>query len=384
MRPPVTRRLVCSTVSLLVLLGLPHASRAQPATRRITTVTAIHTFPGFYHSQPVLLRGEIKDIETHPAVASGDETLRLLSREHLPTGSGTYDVRGEVLDIGRLEQNDPRLSGVDLHQFGVDSTDRWPRQGEVVVLRATSFEPAQPLTAPSVRTLALDPLRYVDQKVTVTGQFRGRNLFGDLPQAPPTSMGKGEFVIKSADAALWVLRRPPKGHGWVMNPDSRIDTRRWIEVSGLVKSARGLVWIEADTLNEVPPQKEGLSTEAPAPPPPLIPPEILFSAPTQDETDVPLNTRVRIQFSRDIDPETLKGHIRVGYSAQQSSERGEPQAPRVEPLLTYDPAARVLNIQFATPLERFRVVVVELAEGITGTDGAPLKPWTLSFTLGGS
>ena len=35
-------------------------------------------------------------------------------------------------------------------------------------------------------------------------------------------------------------------------------------------------------------------------------------------------------------------------------------------------------------LERFRVVIVELAEGITGTDGAPLTPWTLSFTLGGS
>ena len=143
------------------------------------------------------------------------------------------------------------------------------------------------------------------------------------------------------------------------------------------------MWIDADTLNEVPAQKE-VSLEAPAPPPPPISPEILFSAPTQDETDVPLNTRVRVQFSRDIDPETLKGHIRVGYSAQQSSERGEPQPPRIEPILTYDPAARVLNIQFATPLERFRIVVVELAEGITGTDGAPLKPWTLSFTLGGS
>jgi hypothetical protein len=143
------------------------------------------------------------------------------------------------------------------------------------------------------------------------------------------------------------------------------------------------VWIDAETLNEVPAQKE-TALEAPAPPPPPIPPEILFSAPTQDETDVPLNTRVRVQFSRDIDPETLKGHIRVGYSAQQSSERGEPQPPRIEPILTYDPAVRVLNIQFATPLERFRIVVVELAEGITGTDGAPLRPWTLSFTLGGS
>ena len=28
------------------------------------------------------------------------------------------------------------------------------------------------------------PPRYLDQKVTITGQFSGRNLLGDLPDAP--------------------------------------------------------------------------------------------------------------------------------------------------------------------------------------------------------
>src|SRR5689334_15490554 len=114
---PVTlrRRLVVGTLCLAALFVCPQPSRAQPGTRHVTTVPAIHTCPGFYRSRPVLVPGEINEIETHPAVSSGDETLRLLTREHLPTGSGAYDVRGEVLDIGRLEQNDPRLSGVDLH-----------------------------------------------------------------------------------------------------------------------------------------------------------------------------------------------------------------------------------------------------------------------------
>ena len=41
-------------------------------------------------------------------------------------------------------------------------------------------------------------------------------------------------------------------------------------------------------------------------------------------------TNVRIQFSRDIDPATLKGHIRARYLESQSAERGEPATPTAE------------------------------------------------------
>ncbi|HEY8535062.1 MAG TPA: Ig-like domain-containing protein, partial [Vicinamibacterales bacterium] len=116
---------------------------------------------------------------------------------------------------------------------------------------------------------------------------------------------------------------------------------------------------------------------------PPIPPEVLFSVPTDGETDVALDTTVRIQFSRDIDPETLPGRVRVSYSAQESAERGEPQPPAIGARLNYREPNRVLEIRFDSPLQRFRTVTVELLEGIRGTDGAPLKPWTLTFTLGG-
>ena len=36
------------------------------------------------------------------------------------------------------------------------------------------------------------------------------------------------------------------------------------------------------------------------------------------------------------------------------------------------------------PLERFRVVKLEILEGVKGTDGGPMKPFTLTFTTGGS
>jgi hypothetical protein len=44
----------------------------------------------------------------------------------------------------------------------------------------------------------------------------------------------------------------------------------------------------------------------------------------------------------------------------------------------------VLELKFAKPLERFSTVTVDLLEGILGTDQQPLKPFTLTFSLGGS
>ena len=43
----------------------------------------------------------------------------------------------------------------------------------------------------------------------------------------------------------------------------------------------------------------------------------------------------------------------------------------------------MLELKFTKPLERFRTVRIELGEGILGTDKQPLKPWTLSFDVGG-
>jgi hypothetical protein len=367
----------------LALLLVAATAWTQPAGRRVATVAALRNHPGFYHAQPVVLRAELTEPDTRPTLVAGDSSIRILTRESIPS-AGTYEVRGEVLDLGRLGPEDPRLTGVDLRPYGIEAADRWPRQGEIVLLRVTGFERAEPLRAPSVRSLALEPSRYEDQRVTIKGQFRGRNLYGDLPQAPAAAAeSKGEFVLRSADASIWILGKRPRGRGFALDPESRIDTRRWLEVSGVVRQARGLVWVAADDISEVPPEKEPVVTEAATPPAP-IPPEVRFTVPLEGETDVPLSTRVRIQFSRDIDPASFKGHIRLSYLGDESVERGEPQPPSIGAQPRYDPGSRVLEIGFTTPLQRFRTMRVELLEGIVGTDGAPLQPWTLTFSLGGS
>jgi hypothetical protein len=110
---------------------------------------------------------------------------------------------------------------------------------------------------------------------------------------------------------------------------------------------------------------------------------VIFSVPTAEQTDVSPASSVRIQFSRDLDPDSVAGQVRVAYVAAQSVERGEPQAPAAPFTTSYNAGQRVLEIRFDGPLERFRVVRIELASGIRATDGAALVPWTLTFTTGG-
>jgi hypothetical protein len=377
---------ICRTtvlvVAALALWPAKHPS-AEVLARRATTLAAIRAYPTFFNGQPVHVRAEIDRTEKRVLLVDGEEKLPALVASGVG-GSGVQEIRGEVWDIGRMRPDDPKLNGRDLHPYlGDDPAQNWPKPGELVMMNVTGADSAESLAAPSVRTLALAPARYVDQRVTVKGQFRGRNLFGDLPQAPPGADGRREFVIRSADSAVWVTGKQPKGHGFVFDLNSRLDTTRWLEVTGVVKWEHGLVMIVAEDLNETSPLAEAKPEQVTVAPS-LMPPEVLFSAPTADETDVSVNVKVRIQFSRDLDLKSIKGHVDVGYSMQEARQRGEVEPPPIVAHIGYNPMARVMEITFTPALERFRIVEVKLTDGIVGTDGAPLKPWSLRFTTGGS
>jgi hypothetical protein len=206
---------------------------------------------------------------------------------------------------------------------------------------------------------------------------------GDLPDAPGKS--RYDFVLRSADAAIWVINMRPKGKDFDLALDARIDTNRWLTLRGTIQQGRGLQWIDAEagSLALAKPPTE-TPTEEPIRVPAGPPPEVIFSAPTEDETDVATSTTVRIQFSRDLDASTLRNRIRVSYFRAQSAERGEPDTPAVEFTQQYNAPSRVLELKFPKGLERFRTLKIDLLEGIMGTDAQPLKPWTLTFSLGGS
>ena len=106
----------------------------------------------------------------------------------------------------------------------------------------------------------------------------------------------------------------------------------------------------------------------------IPPPEVVFSAPTQGETDVAPKTKVRIQFSRDLREDSIKGGVTVAYAGVATP----PPAFTVR----YDAGRRVIELDFAEPLSPFANVQVILKDSILGTDGQALKAYTLAFTVG--
>ncbi|MGE0864023.1 MAG: Ig-like domain-containing protein [Vicinamibacterales bacterium] len=352
-------------------------SAAQPAARRGTTIAALRNYPGFYHQQTVSVIGAVKAESVENALLTSDEaTIRLIARE-LPR-DGKLEARGQFLDIGRMSPDDPRLIPFNLlERMRAMYPDRWPRPGEELILLLFGTTPPPPVaeaTAPPLRSVALEPARFEGQRISILGQFRGRNLFGDLPEAPAPS--RWQFVLRSGDTALWVMGLQPKGKGFNFDPGKRIDSGRWVRVQGTVGTAKGLTWLDGTTIElaQEPAQSVTEIEIAPPPPPPV---EVLFTAPIEGETDVSAGERVRIQLSRDLDPASLENRVRITYAKATTAHSVAFEA-------TYTPGNRALEIKPAEPLEAFRLVKVEFLEGIKGTDGGALAPFTLTFTTGGS
>lgn len=358
---------------LMVLLVAGTAYAQGGAARRATNIAALIAHSEFFHNRPVVLVGDMKLQDSGEYRLTTDNlSVRVLNRGNTPEGN--VEVRGDFWDLGKLNADDPRLVSYDLKRsFGIDADAPWPRVGQVTAILAASVTPASPPSAPSVRNVVLYPSRYLDQRITLVGQFGGRNLLGDLPDAPGQS--RWDFVLRAADAAVWVTNLRPRGKDFELSLDTRIDTGRWLEVSGTLQQGRGLQWLNGEAGSVK-------ITQAPkdTPDQPVVrvaaapPPEVVFSAPTGGETDVLPSTSVRIQFSRDMDPVSFRNRITVRYANGTAA-----------PTFTtnYLPGTRVLEIKFSTPLMPFVPVTVVLEDGVIGTDKQPLTPWILSFQTGG-
>jgi hypothetical protein len=120
------------------------------------------------------------------------------------------EVRGEFWDVGRLERTDSRFSNVNFQPIlDAASNGQWPAREQVfMILGASAVESPLPPSR-SIRALALAPEQYVGKGVTVTGRFRGANLFADLPRAPARrAVGLRAAVGRRGDLGHG---RPPRG-----------------------------------------------------------------------------------------------------------------------------------------------------------------------------
>ena len=289
--------------------------------------------------------------------------------------SGEVEVRGQLIDVGRLEPGDPRAGGLG---EGRDA-ERWPRPGEELLLRVTGVTAAPAPTAPR-RSARLRSSRgeFAGRTVTVTGNFRGRNLFGDLPDAP--HKGRYDFVIRSSEGSVWVTDLRPRGRGFDLDVDRRVDSNRWVEVTGTVVHDRGLVRIEGTRIAAVTAPTETPRGRRGAPPG--------GAAPARRDHLLHAERRRRGRQRHRVDPRAVLEGESPSRRWPDASPPRTPAPRRAPPganlavRTTYDAANRAIEIKFVEPLEPFRTVTVRLLEGITGFDGGPLAPWSLTFSVG--
>jgi hypothetical protein len=378
-------RRICQVLVAGVCLALP--AGAQTPARVATTVEAMLAEPVFFHGRQVAVRAGATEERgvtrlVAPAAAGTTATPRpypvfVFWRQSATRSEG--EIRGEFWDIGRLREDDSRFTSYDLRPIlEIASNGRWPARDQVFVLLGASIVDAPEPTSPSLRAIAVSPARFADRGVTITGRFRGRNLFGDLPSAP--NLSRWDFVLQSADAALWVTGLRPKGNDFELDLGTKIDTSRWVEITGMVHVEGSKVWVQGESIKLT---RQPANSEPEPPPPPVIkaaPPSVIFTAPLADEVDVPTDTSVRMQFSRDMDARTLRGRVRVSYVQTGAATPLPATAPDVT--IAYNEANRALEVKFSRPLDRFQTVKIDLLEGIAAPDGQMLAPWSMTFSTG--
>jgi hypothetical protein len=367
--------LLCAALASGVVV-LSTGLAGQVMSRTATTLEAIRRHPVFFHDKLVSLVGTPVETAGGSLIGLSMETPRqfIIAPRSGRVPTRPVELRGRLFDIGRFASDDSRLGPLNLLSTITTAVgDRWPAREQLYVLTDATWSEPDANPAPTLRNIALQPTRFEGRTVTVRGRFRGRNLLGDLPAWPRQS--EWDFVLQTADAAVWVVGKRPRGDGFDLSTTSRAQTGRWLEVTGRVQVTDSLPLIVAQSLKVSEPVAEVEEVDD-SPAVVLPPPEVVFSAPAQGEIEIARDVVVRAQFSRPIRPASLQPNVRVRY-ADGVTETVPPFT------VTYRAAPMAAEIKFASPLAPGVDVIVEWGGAILAADGVALTPLVLRFTTSG-
>jgi len=224
----------------------------------------------------------------------------------------------------------------------------------------------------TLEDLVTKPERYDGKTVNVRGQFRGENLFGDLPSSSRDR--SSDWVIKDDVFAVWVTGKKPKGSGWSLDASLKRDTGKWLQIMGRVRVRNRVVTLEAiDVVLSKPPAVSVAAAKAeptpPPPPRPRRPPVVAFSLPIDGERELAPDTVFQIQFTRDMDEASLKDRVLLRYAGRPQPGDNSLDAVR----MTYDGGLRTLRVDPGDLLRPGRIVELVLLPGIVDIDGVPLE-----------
>lgn len=212
--------------------------------------------------------------------------------------------------------------------------------------------------------------RWDGRMVRVRGQFRGRNLYGDLPSR--SMRDRRDWVIKNDVWSVWIGNRKPKGDGFDLDVDSKRDTAKWVEVYGKPFTRAGITYVEAlrVLLSKPPSEDKARVQAAPTPPPPLrpvLPPVVVFTLPVEGEPIAPAG-RLTIQFSKDMDERTFAGRVRLRYAGPRLPGDRDFVGLR----LVYEGGPKALIVDPGDALRPGRTLELLLLPGITDLTGREL------------
>jgi hypothetical protein len=107
----------------------------------------------------------------------------------------------------------------------------------------------------------------------------------------------------------------------------------------------------------------------PPPPKPKKPPIVVFSLPLDGERDVPPDSVFQVQFSNDMDEQSLKDHVVFRYAGRPQPGDNSLDAKRI----SYDLGRKTLQVDPGDLLRPGRVVELLFLPGIVDLDGLPLE-----------
>ena len=229
--------------------------------------------------------------------------------------------------------------------------------------------PAAPAISADAMTLKLpaliaNPDAVKDRLVRVVGQFRGRNLYGDLPT--PAFRHRLDWVLKDERAAVWVTGRPPRGRDFKLDPDVQDDSRTWLEVVGHASVRDGQVVVRAEKVALVPAPSAARVKAVRIAAGSSVRPVVVFTLPLDGER-VRSDARFLLQFNKYMDDDSFAGHVVLRYADAPAA-----RFPAVK--LAYDEGKRALVIDPRVTLEPGRRVECLLLPGIVDADGLALVP----------
>ena len=233
-------------------------ARPWPERSAIRTVGRLEEIPG---------RGRSGDAS--PALPGGGDydsvyaLLRVCAEQHclplVPVPEMQDAFAGPVR--AWVRQGVEVVGAIDQLPSSVDPTGRRPRVFLVWSVVESPFGRVRRDGAggSSLEALVRYPKGVEKREVTVSGIFRGANLFADLPGE--SRRDPGDWVLRDGPFSIWVTGKTPKGRGFALDPRLRSDCSWRLEVKGTVKTVAGYVYLHAKSVALVRREKD----DTPAP-----------------------------------------------------------------------------------------------------------------------